>query len=243
MVLLVALALSSLGACIGTETGNPPLTGEIAVNAHSSDPATAALRSSEGGITVDGVWLGLSEIHFVDVALCAEAPTGVANVGPLAIANHAAPEVARAELIYDEASYCSVRASLIRQEGELPAGAPAELVGNSFLVTGTNAGGTPFRVIVGPALPLDLAALGGELSLGAGEGYLFLGFDVATWFGDVDLDSAVVGTDGTITLSTSDNSALFARFEENLVPGFELYFDLDRDGEPDDPTPIARGVP
>ncbi|NIS32043.1 MAG: hypothetical protein GWN73_17425, partial [Actinobacteria bacterium] len=54
----VALIGLFINGCIGTETGNPPLTGEMSVDAHSSDPATAGLRSSEGGLTVDGVWLG-----------------------------------------------------------------------------------------------------------------------------------------------------------------------------------------
>ena len=56
---LWVIALVALVGCFGTETGNPPFSGEIAVDAHSSDPATAALRSSGGGITVTGVWLGL----------------------------------------------------------------------------------------------------------------------------------------------------------------------------------------
>jgi len=236
-------ALAALSGCLGTETGNPPLTGEISVDAHSSDPATAALRSSEGGITVDGVWLGTGEMRFVDVALCAEAPAGVANVAPLDVDNHANVGAAREALLYDTAPYCRVRVPLVRQDGALPMGAPASLAGNTLVLTGTSTAGVPYELVSGAATDLDLEATGGQFVLAEGEGFVFLGFDVGTWFTGVDLDSGTPNGDGTIIVSAEENTALLTTFESNLEAGFELYRDLDRDGVPDEPEPIARGVP
>ena len=234
------LAAALLVGCVGTETGNPPLTAELTVDAHSTDPTRVAIDAPASDATVEGVWVSVSAVGFVGDDEC-DAPADVmAQLTDLATEDHADQRVGRASFETTERSFCEARLELTPAVAPLPPGAPPELEGATVVLLGQR-GNVPFVIVSARADVVRVRAAGDRFAIDESQDGLFLGFDVATWLDGVDLDSGVTGTDGRVLIGTGDNPALAAAFEANLPRGIELFGDADQDGVPDDGAALARG--
>ena len=232
--LLLALTTPLLAlACTGTETGNPPFDGTMSYNAHSSDPARAALGEPSGGALVEALWLNLGD---AELELCAGAAITLPGIG---VADHAGADAAMDAFLGEEGRYC--RARLRFELTEDGGGGPAELAGRSVLVRGRDAMDRPFEIALALERTVSVT-FDAELDLGEDAPSLLFGFDVARWVGDLDLASAEADADGVVRVNAESNARLQAAFEAALAGGVELYRDLDADGvaQPDDPL-VGRG--
>jgi hypothetical protein len=240
-----ALLAATLTACAGTETGNPSFAGELAYNTHASDPAVAALRTSEGGAQVDSAWLVLGDARFVDAAHCERRDEVEFNVQGLGAGDHATPAAAVSEFQLEVGDYCGLELPLIRAAaGELPDDAPAQLEGHSIVIEGEGADGRPFRIESGAELPLFLAADDGSFLMDADGAQVLVGFDVSVWLSDVDLSSATASDDGVVVVSSDSNSGLLDAFEQNLPRGVALFRDPEGQRVVDEAgAELAHGAP
>ncbi len=223
------LALLLALACVGTETGNPPLDGTLSVNAHSSDSTTAALRSPEGGAVVEELWLGIDEVV---VEPCTGGSFVVSDLG---IEYHAGELASRHAFLAERTEVCRLRVRFVRADA-----GPDAIRSRSTLVRGRDALGTPFEI----GLPLDEVVVPFALELDETRRALLLAVDVARWIGGLDLTSGAVGDDGVVHIDESRNPALRDAFFEGAAGGFEVYRDDDADGVADVGEPLlGRGEP
>lgn len=237
-------ALAALAAaCNITETGNPELA-SFGVTARTSAPEQVALaeaRRAAGPIVVEEAWVVLDAVKFVQGEVCdAPGETELDVGGPWVVDLVADPEAVTIELLAGD--YCRVRIDLDRSDGDLPAGAPAELTDNVLVVSGTRADGAPFTIVSRDRQEADVRSRGAPFTIGQGSAALLLTFDVATWFEGVDLDAAGPGPDGHVRIADDSNEDVLDAFESRLEQALELYEDTDGDlaveaGE----EPIAAG--
>lgn len=227
-------------ACFGTETGNPPLTAELTVDAHSSDPARVAIDVDASEAVVEEAWVVVGDVAFVGDDGC-DAPAEVMpQLVGLGARDHAGPEPARTSFETTARDFCSVAVELELAE-TLPAGAPPELDGASVVLRGRRGDGTPFTLVSAAPTTIDVRSLGDRFRIDETRDGLFLGFDVAAWLDGVDLSTGTPAMDGRVHVNATEHPELLAAFEANLSRGVELYRDDDLDGVPDAPTPLARG--
>lgn len=249
MAIAAGLALAVIAAvgcsgCAGTETGNP-FQVELRADAHSSDPTAVAVGAG-GAVVVTEAWLSLDPIRLATSADCA-ADDPVGGAPDFGTADHAAAGAVLEEFEIDEGDYCRALLPFVRAAAPLPEGAPSELEGSAIVIVGElTASGTPFRLVSHLEQTVDvhaLSALGGRFSLAADQPALFLGFDVATWFGGLDLAGAELDGDGVAVIDDASNPGLLSAFESDMAAGIELYRDLDQDGAVDAPDDqlLARG--
>jgi len=239
--LCLTALLVALPACAGTETGNPPLTAELTVDAHSREPARVAIDADATEATVEEVWVSVGPVRFIGDDGC-DAPDDVmAQIGSIGTEDHADGTAARAAFETTERSFCTVEIELAAAAAPLPAGAPPELEGATVVVLGHRPDDTPFIIVSTRTAPIAARAVSGRFPIEPGADGLFLGFDMATWLDGLDLAGATVGMDGRIVIDADDNPASSAAFESNLAPGVEIYRDQDRDAVPDEAAPLAIG--
>lgn len=225
---MIVVAMLSLAACGGTETGNP-FTADTRLHAHSSDAPRVAVLTDGSEARVDEVWLGAGAITMLGAdctAVVATMPapnTGTDRAQP-------GPEELMYEMTPDP--LCAIAVPLV-QVTTVPGGAPPELLGQSVLVTGVRTSdGAAFRIrtsIVGSVYIPELVA-GTHFTIDEDQPSTFLGLDVASWItGAVDLAGATpVG--GVIAIEMGGDEVRLAAFEDNLARGFELYDDPDMSG-------------
>jgi hypothetical protein len=71
---------------------------------------------------------------------------------------------------------------------------------------------------------------------------VLIGFDVATWLSEVELDRASAGSDGSVLIDATHNSDLLAEFDRNVQRGVALYRDDKASGKVDpNAKPLAEG--
>lgn len=239
---LALAGLAALGAagCEGTETGNP-FQVELRADAHSSDPEAVAVGAG-GAVVVTEAWLALDRIRWSPTFDCfGSATMGSAEFGT---ADHAASGAVLSVFEVPEGGYCRAVVPFVRAEAPLPDGAPPELEGSSVVIAGElTATGTPFRLVSRAEPLVDVRTVADGFLLAPDQPGLFLGFDVATWLGAIDLTAAELDGEGVAVIDDGSNADLLAAFEGQLAGGIELYRDLDRDGAVDAPDDelLARG--
>jgi hypothetical protein len=218
-VVLVGLWLSL--ACAPTETGNPSLTTTTSASlvAYSSDPNVVALGGSSG-LRVDRLWVAYARIDLYD---CHSGAAETVLTGPLADDIAARPPT-RYELDTELDSFCRIDIPL-----EL-AGSSTTFAGNAMLVEGRRADDVGFSIRSTALRHFVLDAGPSGVVLGEHAQVLLVAFDLSRWFASVDLDSATVGTDGTIRIDATENAALLTAFESALDHSASLHRDDDRDG-------------
>lgn len=236
----LALALSLVGGCFGTETGNPSLA-LVAVDAHSSDPARVSVRGTTSAVVIDQAWIAFGAFGLVPEGGC-PGTTGEREGAVLGVGDHSEPGAVSFDIPLDDASrFCGLVAPFAPLSGALPAGAPPELAGRTIVLLGHLADGTRVRIVSafdGDVMVGD--AGGGAFALSTDEPGLFVGLDVARWLGDVDLSGATHEADGSIVLDDTSNTALRDAIDARIPDGVELYRDEDADGVLD-PTPVLIG--
>jgi hypothetical protein len=224
-------AIASWSACAGgSETGNPVLPAEIALSVRSSDPDLIALSEGAQGSVLSEAWIAFGGVAFLNEEQCAMFGEVGGDATTLVIADLAHAGVVISIDVESE-GHCGMVVPLPARNDVLPAGAPDELRGNSIVLRGERADGTPFLLTHPEDEDLELEALGGAIE--AIDRTLLLSFDVATWMRDIDLDGATLGDDGVIHINAGENTALLDRFEVNLECSLELYADGNGNGSVD----------
>lgn len=226
--------------CVGTETGNPTVTAEFALNTHSSAPNLVSLRDGDAPLVVQEVWLSLGAIALREGTNCADA-TELFSSAPLGAADHAHPDSALTDFELPAGNYGCMSAALVVAQGTLPEAAPAELAGRSMLIRAVLDGTTPVTVTTDAEIQVPIAALAGSFSLRSDQTSFFLGFDVAKWLAPLDLAEAEFEADGSVRISSSENKPLYEKFVINVPSGLELYRDVDGDGMLDE-APELLGI-
>lgn len=230
------LALGALG-CAGTETGNPSIDGQLALGAHSSDPALVAVRDPAGGIVVDAAWLSLGPVELLRGPDCAK-PQRHESVA-LGAADHSGPKAAILNLEIQPGVYCGLTLSFTADPSppsDAASGAPIHIAGRL-------PDSTAFTITLERDRVITVPARDGGFLLEADDAALLVGFDVAQWLGALSFLSAALETDGSIRIDDSRNPELLAAFEGALATGIEVYRDRDADGALDTtPELVARGT-
>lgn len=230
---LCILGLAAWGACEGTETGNP-VTAEVRAHAHSSRPAEVAVGEGASVATIDAVWLAGAE-----VALLADDCTTTVDAGTLDA--DLATTVTQASVAVT-GEVCGARLTL--DASAPPADAPPALDGAAVLVLATRADGTEVVARLATVAAIDIVAVAGLFDLPAATPDLFLGADVAQWFGDLDLATATPDGGGVIRIDATADPTRTAQLAAKFARGFELYRDLDGDGAVSGPSEVllAQGA-
>jgi hypothetical protein len=227
--LAASLVMTWLPGCVGTETGNPTVTAQFALNAHSSEPQVVALRAGDAPLVVQEVWLSLGAIDLREGENCAD-PSAQYSSELIGSADHAHPEPAYTEVALPEGSYQCVNTAIVPSESPLPDLAPADFYGKSILIRALLNGTTLVTVTTDAEFEVSIPALAGAYSLDSEQAAFLLGFDVAKWLAALDLASADLEQDGSLLVSPTNNESLYETFLSNVPLGLELYRDADGDG-------------
>lgn len=239
--LCVACALLSVACTGGTETGNPSLNGALSYTGYSSRPAEYGVGDSGAVASVASAWLDLDTVRISPEGECGIDGGEPFSVPGLGIGDHAAGGHNFTAYTATAGSFCNVGLPFARVPSGANANLPDELRGNSLLLAGKLADGTPFS-IASDAIPvIELRAEAGGFVLSADQPDALIAFDFAAWLEGLEFDSAE-RSDGQVVVSSSSNSSLLATFEANLGAGVALYRDRDGDGALDvDAELLARG--
>ncbi len=215
--------------CVGTETGNPTVTAEFALNTHSGAPELVSLRDGDAPLVVGEVWLSLGAIDLREGESCAD-PIEQFSSDSLGAADHAHPEAAFTAFELPAGNYECMSAAILPVQGSLPDDAPTEFEGQSILIRALLENTTPVTVLTDVAFDVPILALAGSYSLEDDQAAFFLGFDVATWLANLDFANAERESDGSVRVSLTENQDLYETFLSNVPLGLELYRDADSDG-------------
>lgn len=239
---IVVTALGCLlGACVGTETGNPTFTGQLSYNTFSTQPAVAALRASEGGIQVDSAWLVLGDVSFVSESQCDRPELAPVHAHGLGAGDHARPVAPSTPFELGSGRYCALRLPFLRSDGPTTPDVPVELAGHSILIELTLPDGTDARIESDFEGAVSLAALSDGFDMDAQHADLLVAFDVATWLDGIGLDQAQ-GSEGVFVVNATEHSDVLAAFEARLAAGIALYRDPQESGQVEaDSERIAEG--
>ncbi|HUH03088.1 MAG TPA: hypothetical protein VML75_13925, partial [Kofleriaceae bacterium] len=141
------------------------------------------------------------------------------------------PPAGLAGIAVPEQRYCRFEARWDEADGLLPDGVPAQVAGTSIFIAGTRADGTRFEVRTARSDELRLDAIeGAGFPVTDATHALFVAFDGAALFRGVDLDLAVVATDGVIHIESGSNDDLLAVFDDNVQAATKLFDDDDGSG-------------
>lgn len=239
----VLCALSSPACNSGTETGNPSLTGALSYTGYSSKPADFSVRDAGSVANIENAWLDLDSVSVSPDGACG-IDGGEAFVVPaLGVGDHAAGAHNFTPYAAKAGAFCSVDLPFARVPSGASSGSvPDDLPGNSLLITGTLADGTPFSIASSSTPVVTLRAEGAGFVLSADQADALIAFDFAAWLDGVDFDAAE-RSDGQIVISADSNSSLLATFEQNLAAGVALYRDRDGDGAIDDDDELLASSP
>lgn len=230
--LCVSLSLASLTGCAGTDVGNP-VDMDFTLYDTRDPGGGGALRARpavDEGLVITDAWVSVDRIRLRDAAAC-DGSAEIEVLGPIAV-NLRAPGAPAALTGIEVPSLAYCRFEF--RWSPLPepvAGAPADLLDTSIYLAGTRGDGTTFVVRSDRSDELRLDARNGSFTLDTTTTGLFVGFDVATVFDGVALDTATISSDGTIHIEDGDNANLLALIEDNIDTAAMLFDDDDGDGE------------
>ncbi|HEY3495475.1 MAG TPA: hypothetical protein VGK73_12350 [Polyangiaceae bacterium] len=214
-VLLGSLALG-LGGCSSDDELDA--LSSIVVMSISALP-----DSAPNGFEVSEAWISLGRI---DLVPCGDEGTIGASDYRVDLLHHP-PVPARFQTGVLE--YCRVHLAV------QPALLTSETDALGALVHGTRSDGAEVRIDSRITTTIDVVGPRFDMT------QVVLGFDFATWLGNVDVDAAELDEDGRALIDAEHNADLLAAFEADLHLTPALYRDPDADGlvGPEEITPIA----
>ncbi|HEX2869844.1 MAG TPA: hypothetical protein VHP33_01285 [Polyangiaceae bacterium] len=226
----VLCALACPACNSGTETGNPSLTGALSYTGYSSKPADFSVRDGGSVANIETAWLDLDSVSVSPDGDCGIEGGEAFLVPALGVGDHAAGAHNFTPFAAKAGAFCSVELPFARVPSDAAGGnLPDDLLGNSLLITGTLADGTPFSIASSATPVVELRAEAAGFALSADQPDAVIAFDFAAWLDGIDFDAAE-RSDGQIVISPDLNSSLLATFEQNLAAGVALYRDRDGDG-------------
>lgn len=232
--ILSLVMLCSVGACTGTDVGNPVVDVDFELyNESFVDDGAATLWAPGDTIELTEAWMTIGRVRLRDALNC-NGGAEIERLGPFAV-NLLDPQPV-AELTDLESpvpAYCrfEVRWEVMADPPAAPA--PAELLGASILIKGNRGDGTPFVLRSDRNDELRLDAVNGQFTIDDATNALFVGFDAKRLFAGVDLEGAIADGDGIIRIEPGSNDAQLADFDDNLDYASELFDDDDGDGRLD----------
>lgn len=203
------MLLLLLTGCLGTETGNPPLTGDGV----SSDALVASFQPTEG-VQVLEFWVSFAEVRIIDGPSCERlhgTPTAMGRAGDLAAG------LALGQL--REGDACGLRVQLAPND-TLPDDAPPELRGATFFLRGLDPAARPFEVRSTPTEAIEILS-DTRLTI---DGATTIGFDVVALLAPLNIPSREADADGVVRVVDEPDARL------GLARSVGLYVDLDEDG-------------
>jgi hypothetical protein len=235
-------AFSCVACNSGTETGNPSITGALSYTGYSSKPTDYGVRDDGAVATITNAWLDLDSVNVSPDGACGIDVGEAFLVPALGVGDHAAGQHNSTAYAAKAGSFCSVGLPFARVSATSgAANLPDELRGNSLLLTGKLADGTPFSIASSATPLIELRAGGSGFVLSPDQSDVVIAFDFAAWLDGVDF-AAADRLDGQVVISSRSNPDLLAQFEENVASGIALFRDRDGDGLIDtDAELLARG--
>lgn len=232
-------------ACTGTETGNPSFAGSLGYDAYSSEPKVVALQqadpAAEAELVVESAWLVLGEVLFEvregDDCDAGSETSGGARVKGLGAGDHAATQAPVTPVELTAGRYCGLRLA-VERSGARPEGAPEELEEHSLLVSGKLADGRDFRVLSALEGELELRADAQGFELDEARAGVVIGFDVASWLGELEWPET--GEGELVRIDAEHDPEGLAEFEQRFASGVALFRDAEGDGLLNTRTSEAR---
>lgn len=234
----------ALGACAGTETGNPSFEGSLGYDAYSSAPRTVALTAGNGdavddGVRVDNAWLVLGDVQLLRDDACAQMQGNGTHVQGLGAGDHVGGQASATPFEASAGRYCGARLPFLHAAGDLPNKAPDSLRDESIVLIGTLPDGRAYELRSALETSVLLRAAASGFELDAQHPGVLIGFDVAEWLSEMDWSQASA-LSGRVLIDAEHNDALLSAFERALPHGVALFRDANGDGMLDaDHTPIA----
>lgn len=215
-----------LAGCV-TETGNPELVVELRATASTtSERVTVA---AVPGLVVESAWVSIDEVRLVESGGCGggtEVDHAVSGPFPTDLL---AVTVDPIQLDAPPADYCRLRVDL-----DAGADGGAVLGTDTVVVLGSRADGVPFAIRSVRGFDLELRGRGGAFTVDEARRGFLLDFDMDIWIGDIGLQYATPGDDGTIRVDDDHEPAILDAFEAATGAALGLFGDDDRDGDRDD---------
>jgi hypothetical protein len=234
-----------LGACAGTETGNPSFDGSLGYEAYSSAPRVAALTRSDPepqALRVDHAWLVLGDVELLQGDACGSMPADGPRIPGLGVGDHAGGHATATRFELAPGQYCGARLPFSLAGDRLPTQAPDSLHAESIELHGELPDGRAFELRSSLQTSVLLRAHDANFALDGAHAGVLIGFDVAKWLGELDWTQASADEQGRVLVSAEKNAELLRAFEQELPRGIALFRDSDGDGMLDaDHTPIADG--
>jgi len=235
--LLLTLAALAQACTGGTETGNPPFVAALSYTGFSSEPERISVREAGSAIVVRQAWLDLESVSLSAGSGCETSEDVALTVPGLGVGDHAAGAHVSTSFEATPAAFCRVTLPFARAADT--AAGPRELAGNSVLLLGELADGTPFSIASRATPTFELQAAAGSFRLDPEQHDILFAFDFAAWLSDLDFSGAE-RQDGKIVVDGERNAALGQLFEQSLSRGISLHRDRDGDGQLDPSSqPIA----
>jgi hypothetical protein len=240
-IIVSALAPLVLGACVGTDVGNPPATTEIGFEPEVEETRTATgALSLPNNFEIDEAWLVVDYVTLRNADDCSRAGD-TDSVGPffvnLAEGGEVYPEPPR--LVSVSGGYCEIRIELAPATS-IPAEleAPFAIRGKSILIRGTRPDGRNFAISSDRNERIIYEAEDDAIDIEPGANRLVSVFDTNGW---IKLSAFEEVDDESIEVSPRNNTPLYQEFRRNFLNGSRIFRDQDRDGRLDMPE-RARAV-
>ncbi|OIP38685.1 MAG: hypothetical protein AUK47_11485 [Deltaproteobacteria bacterium CG2_30_63_29] len=226
-LLIVALAISNVSSCAGTDVGNPTMT-NLQFSSYSTQSTALKLNT---GVTIEEVWLVLSLAELRQAELC-NAMGDEQYLGPFIVEVVSGREYPTPILTSIHRSFCQMRLDFVALgAADQTADIPRELVGNTVFVKGTRGDGQPFTLsFAAQDQDLQFQALGADFRLSDDEHNLFVGFDATTWFPDaMSIERLNTTPVDELAITMETNIDLVSQFEFNFKHSAGLFDDVDDD--------------
>ena len=214
-----------VASCTGTETGNPSLTGQMAVVGRSSMPLRVGLPGDTAPILVDRLEVNVEAIDLIAASECEGGAAGPVELAGLGVIDLLDPAGTYAMTVSEDA-YCAVR------------------IETAFLgVAGTNRDGPPFFLMMTAPRTIELPAADALFLFDAEHTDFLTTVDAAVLLETADLGAAVAGPDGSANLAAPENAAIGMAVAAAFDTAAALHRDHDGDGELDaEDVPILHAM-
>ena len=231
--LALVLAATACGPAGGEQVSANHI-GRLSLSTNTSQPSVAVMAPTQAAIMVEHVWISWDALRFYGCSGYNEA-----EVAPKVATDFTLGENLDYTLPQDE--FCALTSAFVPAVHPIPATAPSAFFGRSLVIEGRRADGTEF-LLASEDTPVVRLQSGGEFPIGDTPVDFVVSFDVGRAFAGIDLSQATVDT-GLALLDNTNNSALLARFEQQVLNAFTLHVDQDSNRRADPHEPAIATTP
>jgi hypothetical protein len=229
---LVCAGLWSCGPKGGTDVGNGA-TATVSFNLRavedSEGTSSAYVVTLKNGVKVDAVWIAVEHFELRAGEDCGGDVGENVTYEDRAIANLLTAGIAGERPVFDvpPGAYCRLRMRLHKvAANDVPSDAPAELAGNSILITGRRGDGVPFTVASKQNVNFRLDANDASFDI-EGDQPFILAFSLLAMIDSLELDSY---PGPTIVIDDASEPQVVNEFDRALREAVTLHRDTNADG-------------